>query len=290
MLDQVRAARHLEIADAVSDPGGAVNDDRVGFAADTLWVLDGATDQCADKLLPGGSDAAWLADAFSTAFADLAPGHPGSLLALAEDATRRVSQAFDSARIKPAPLRGFRPSAAGLLLRLRDGTLEILSMGDCVLVIAKPGEPGVLCGVDPTRLGDRDAIARVTRHAEQHGLSWMAARESLHAKSSGGRARMNLPGGYSVFSLDMPPPDLVHHEHIAAPSGTRLLAMTDGFARLEESFSRYTHDELLNAAFGKGLPAMVEELRALEAADPDCANHPRMKPRDDASAILAQLL
>ena len=41
--------------------------------------------------------------------------------------------------------------------------------------------------------------------------------------------------------------------------------------------------------FAKGLPELFSQLRALEVADTACANHPRVKVHDDASAILVEI-
>lgn len=285
--DSFEAAQQLRILETVSDPGGAINDDRVGFAGDTLWVLDGATDNCPARLLPGQSDAAWIAEAFSQALHDLAPGFEGPLFDLAAVATERVAKAFAAESLLSPPDRSHHPSAAGLILRLRNGMAEMLGMGDCVALIKRPGEQTRLCGADPDRLGDRKAIARVRQFAAEQGLSWEEARARSQPESSRGRAKMNVPGGYSVFSIDMAPESLVHQERVEMPKGTRLLVMSDGFARLDEIFGVYSREALLDAAFAKGLQALTHELRALEDGDSACDRFPRMKARDDASALLA---
>jgi hypothetical protein len=279
----------IEVAGSISDAAGRINDDRLGFCGDTLWVLDGATDVSAAKLLPGGSDAAWIAEAFSQALDALIPEFDGTLYRLAERATMRVAAAFEREKLASPANRGLRPSAAGLLLRLRHGWAETLSMGDCELLVSLPGEPARLAGADPLRLGDRGAIARVRGFAQARGLSWRDAREALRPSLSQGRARMNLPGGYAVFSLDMPPEALVRQDRFPVPPGTRILMMSDGFARLREVFHAYTEASLLEAAFGKGLAALLGELRALEAEDSGCEQFARMKARDDASALLVTI-
>lgn len=286
-----QSAGQLEILEAISEAGGAINDDRIGNSGDALWVLDGATDQSREKLLPGGSDAAWIADAFSAAFLDLAPGFSGSLFELAEGATARVAARFEAEKLRPPAGRGFHPSAAGLLLRVRNGWAEVLGMGDSVLLASIPGAPVRLTGTDPARLGDRKAIERIARFAAETGLSWVQARDELHKRSAGvARAKMNLPGGYSVFSIDMPPRELVSEDHFPAPPGSLFLAMTDGFARLFDTFNAYTIESIMKAAARKSLAALAQELRAIETSDAECARFPRMKAVDDASAILARVI
>ena len=50
------------------------------------------------------------------------------------------------------------------------------------------------------------------------------------------------------------------------------------------------HGQLRRAARDVGLQALYDELRATEAADAECRRYPRLKPRDDATAVLASLV
>lgn len=286
--NSLASATALEIVEVLSDGAGPINDDRAGFSGSTCWVIDGATDTSAEKLLPGGSDAAWLAERFSESFAKLAQKSEHSLADLVRDATALVARSFEAEHIRPPADRSRHPSAAACILRLRNGIGEVLGMGDSQLLYSAPGEAVRLCGARREQLGDRRAIARIRAHAAEHNLTWNGARAALHPQMSRGRARMNIPGGYAVLSIDMAPDDLITQERLIVPKGARFLLMTDGFARLSEVFAAYTDESLLEAAFQRGLRALCDELRALENADAECERVPRMKPHDDASAVLAR--
>jgi hypothetical protein len=278
---------HLRVVEKISVPAGVINDDRVGYAGNILWVIDGATDASANKLLPGESDATWLAEKFHRNFLEQAPAFGGELTVLVERTTEKVARDYMAERISDAPDRGYHPSAACLVASIRDGMAEILSLGDCQLFMAQPGAKSQLCGVDRSRLGDRAAIERIRKAAKEQGLNWHAAHAQLHSRSAEFRQMMNKRGGYGVLSLDVPPPELIHREEIPIQPGTRLLLATDGFTRLYEIFGAYTENTLLEAAFERGLASLVAELRRLEDQDPDCTSAARIKKRDDATAILA---
>jgi hypothetical protein len=47
---------------------------------------------------------------------------------------------------------------------------------------------------------------------------------------------------------------------------------------------------LMEAAQARGLASLVNELRAIEAGDPECRTYPRLKPRDDATAVLVRVV
>ena len=68
-----------------------------------------------------------------------------------------------------------------------------------------------------------------------------------------------------------------------------LLLLSDGFYRLVDVFKAMTPADLMERTIAKGLPELYSQLRALEVADAACADHPRVKAYDDASAILVAL-
>jgi Protein phosphatase 2C len=281
-----KPAQTLSVVEIISAAAGAINDDRAGYAGACVWVIDGATDCVPQRYLPGESDAAWLAEKFHSQLLDHAKDAEGTLPELLAGITASVRQDFDKEHIRKLPGRGHQPSAAALIARLRNGTLEVAGLGDCELFAAQPGSRASLHGVDRSRLGDRAAIERIQAAMKRHGLDWHSARAKVKQTGTMGRRMMNEPGGYGVLSIDMAPPDLIRQEAIPLESGARLLFATDGFTRLYEVFGAYSEETLLDAAFEKGLATLIFELRALEAKDESCERAPRVKARDDATAIL----
>ena len=68
-----------------------------------------------------------------------------------------------------------------------------------------------------------------------------------------------------------------------------ILLGTDGFLALAIDYGRYSPESLLAAAEQRGLALLGDELRAVEAADPDGLRYPRFKRSDDATALLLAL-
>ncbi len=281
-----KPACKLSVVESISASAGAVNDDRAGHAGPCVWVIDGATDCANEKYLPGQSDAAWLAEKFHRCLLNRSPGAGNSLPDLIEDITQSVRADFHDEAVRSLTAREHQPSAAALIARLHAGILDVAALGDCQLFAAQPGRRSALCGVDRSRLGDRVAIERIRAAMKEENLGWLDARAKHKPLGDQGRRMMKRPGGYAVLSIDMAPLDLIHREAIPIESGTRLLLATDGFTRLYEVFGAYSEDTLLEAAFEKGLAALIKALRSLEDKDPACENAPRLKPRDDATALL----
>jgi hypothetical protein len=281
-----KRAQTLSVVEIISAAAGAINDDRAGYAGACVWVIDGATDCAPQRYLPGESDAAWLAEKFHSELLARAKDARGTLPELLAEITAVVREDFQREHIRTLTDRGHQPSAAALIGRLQGDILEVTGLGDCQLFVAQPGCRATLQGVDRSKLGDRAAIERIQKAMNEHGLDWHSARAKVKPGGRIGRRMMNKPGGYGVLSIDIAPPGLIHQEAIPIESGARLLLGTDGFTRLYEVFGVYSEGTLLEAAFEKGLAALISELRALEAKDERCEKAPRVKARDDATAIL----
>lgn len=276
----------------ISDPSGAINDDRVGHRGNLAWVIDGATDVLEARILPGGSDAAWFAETLSLAFDDLGDTGDRPLTDVLADVTSRLARSFSASALRAPRHIHEHPSAAGILVRLRGDALDYLSLADCQLVLRRPSEEPVVLGVDPElEAGDRRTVADMRQfQAETGSRHWRDARAHMLPRIREKRGRLNQANGYGVFSITVPPPDLIRHGTVAAPKGTRLLLASDGFTRLADVFARCRAADLLGLACEQGLTAMLAELRSLEEADGQCLAHPRTKPKDDASAILLEIV
>jgi hypothetical protein len=74
-----------------------------------------------------------------------------------------------------------------------------------------------------------------------------------------------------------------------AQPGSTLLLASDGFLALASDYGAYGADGLMAAAMEKGLDALGQELRAIEAADAGGDKFPRFKKSDDATALLLRL-
>jgi hypothetical protein len=72
--------------------------------------------------------------------------------------------------------------------------------------------------------------------------------------------------------------------------GAVLLLCSDGFLALASDYGVYSADSLMAAAREKGLKALGEELRAIEAGDIGGDRFPRFKKSDDATALLLKLV
>jgi len=79
---------------------------------------------------------------------------------------------------------------------------------------------------------------------------------------------------------------MIHVDRVPARSLRRILLASDGYYRLTDHYGAMSDAELLRQTGEQGGPALLQQLRAIEDGDPLGAAYPRLKIRDDATALL----
>ena len=281
-------AMPLTILDTLSLPGDPYkpNDDSFGHADTAAVVLDGAT-SLGDPLMPGDSDAAWIA-------------HFGARRLMAHvrdgdaprDALRHAladaEKSFQALRRRAPESRWETPCASMAFASQADGGFDFLWYGDCAGLLLRPNETVEVLG---------ESFAKKAREANNAAR---LAKEKGIAPASGANRPEYLPAlrkardrvnteGHWAFSPDARAAEHVAVKRIAAPEGSNLLLASDGFLALATDYGAHTVDTLMATALGKGLAALAEELRAIEEADAEGHKFPRFKKSDDATAVLLRL-
>jgi hypothetical protein len=277
---------HFELVDSISHAGQRVNEDRGTALARAAWVLDGATGLGPQRLFPGPSDPAWLAETADHLLRRLTPAiDDGSTLL--QRLVAELREEFAAAALAPLHGTDIEPPAASLAAVLLAGSeLEVVMLGDCKILLRGPD--GHVEAFDQSPVAPFDArvvdALRAAQAAGETELRRIAPR--LTALIRENRGRKNRPGGYGVLSDD--PAGLAFLAATRRPLAgiTHALLATDGFYRLVDTFRTATAEQLFAAARARGLAPLYAELRRLEDADPECLAHPRLKPRDDATALL----
>jgi Protein phosphatase 2C len=278
----------FDILETLSLPGDPIkpNDDAFGHADNAAVVLDGAT-SLGDPLMPGDSDAAWLAHfGARRLMAHIRDGDD------AEDALRHAladaEKSFVALRRRAPSEQWEMPvSSMALAFEARQG-FDFLWFGDCAALLKRPGEPVEVLG---------DSFASKSRESERAAR---LAKEKGIAPASGANRPEYLPalrkarnrvntGSDWAFSPDPRAADFVGRMPVSAPKGTIVLLASDGFLALATDYDRYTANTLMDKAIAKGLGILADELREIEEADPQGHRYPRFKKSDDATAVLLKL-
>jgi Protein phosphatase 2C len=271
----------------LSIAGGAVNDDGGGSAAQLAWVLDGATGLPQERLLPGDSDAQWLVSEACSFFEQLTEGRPaaGHLSVL----STFLSSRFQAARVRPsAPDRLEDLPSASLALAVIDGqSLTIANIGDCRTLVRFPNGATRQFGDSPVSALDAQVVGRLVELQRSNpSASYGALKAGLVPFIRRNRLLKNQPNGYWVLEPGDSWLQYVQYFAAGVAPGTHVLMLSDGFYRLVDHYHLYSDESLLAAAVEDGLQVLAQRLRRLEDEDAECRVYPRLKPRDDASALL----
>jgi hypothetical protein len=273
---------HPEIIDCLSIAGdrAKVNDDTFGCAGARLWVIDGATG-LGSSLLPGRSDAAWIA---RTANRLLHTHHAiRDTAQLMRVVIEGIVSAFGAESLRRPEQRWELPVASFLMITVGEGEAEAVWLGDCRAILSIGGRV-VTCGETPD--GEAAERAFAARIGGKIGASAMLRSPEVIEQLRLARAACNAEGHWL---LGLEPRAAEHLQRRAFPLDGPLtgLAMSDGFSALELKYKRHAPEALLRAAPTQGLAALAAELRRIEEVeDPDGVTFPRFKRSDDATAVL----
>ncbi|MBI3496822.1 MAG: hypothetical protein HY058_05935 [Proteobacteria bacterium] len=284
----------FNIIDRLSLAAGLpANDDAYGGigspAAGAAWVIDGATGVGDQEYVPEAkSDAAWFALTLSRCMTREAM-LGGDLEQQMRQAYRAANAAFAGVAGAAVPDYG-RPLATLLAVawqRLGDRTvsLEMVSLGDGkALLLAAPG-PGRILGLQGEDQSDRQVNAAVQALHAGGTVDPDAVLSAMLGDLRRSRVRSVMRYANWAEGRTGATASIDRERLILTPPGT-LLLVTDGFFRLVDTYGAYTPDSFIKAACVLGLADLGRELRQIEAADATCRRYPRLKPRDDATAIL----
>lgn len=275
--------------DALSLPGNPAkpNDDAWGQTGVAAVVLDGATN-LGESLLPGESDAAWIARfAARRLMAHCQEGAAPleALRATLGDAER----SFAGLRRRPPRENYENPYASMMFVRATGKGLEALWFGDCVALVKRPQSDVEVVG----EAFDKRAAEsrRVAMLAKAKGLAPAAGvnRPEFLSALRAARNSVNTDKGGWLLGPNAQAANHVRGKHIDAPVGTVLLLASDGFLAMASDYGLYDAEALVGAAQTKGLEGLGRELRLTEEGDPEGLRFPRFKKSDDATAVLLKL-
>jgi hypothetical protein len=272
----------LEAVEFLSLPGeaGKANEDAFAHGDTAAVVLDGAT-PLGDGLMPGPSDAAWIAHfGARRLLAHLRDGE-GARKAL-RSALADTQKSFEALRRMPPQEVWQTPCASMMLAVESDEGIEFLWFGDCAALV-KQGDGAVqVVGENFAAKSDESKRAgTLAKERKQPSTDRSQFMDALRAA----RNRINS-GNYWLFSPEPKAASHVARRVVKIAPGSHLLLASDGFLALASDYGAYNPDSLMDAALTRGLAALGEEVRTIEDGDARGVKFPRFKKSDDCTALL----
>jgi len=280
----------LEQIDSLSLPGNSdkANDDAFGFRERACVVLDGATG-LGEQLMPGPSDAAWLArfgaNRIMSYIGEGADAHDAIAAALFDAET-----SFTQLR-RRVPVDRYETPYASLMLAVADArAIDFISYGDCAAIVGRPDGSVEIVGEALAKRARESSRVRQLADSKGEAAAADGVRDAFLPALRAARNTVNTEKGGYLFGPDVAAADHAARQSLDVAAGTHLLLVTDGFLALASDYGRYDIASLLDAAKRLGLLALTRELRAIEDADPEGRRFPRFKKSDDATAVLLRIV
>lgn len=279
----------FHVIDRLCEPGGSTNEDRATALPRTAWVLDGTTGHHPVRLFPGPTDAAWFAETADALLRELAGQAVGARQLLDELVRRLVEQCRRSALTSLDAADIDKPAASLALVQLVEDDLEYALLSDCKLLMRR--QDASVEALDHSAIAAfEDQLIAAVRALQAAGeTDLVRINQKLWPTILANRRRKNLPGGYGVLADDSACVAFAEFDRRPAAGLTHVLLASDGLYRLVDTYGVFSSTQLVAEALSGGLAPLYARLRHVEAADPQCLTYPRLKPRDDAAALLLRL-
>jgi|SRR5688572_4743352 len=279
---------HFDILDRCSEASRPFNEDAHGATATAAWVIDGAKGPFDHRLTPGPSDASWYAQTLNELLVAHYQDLPLDPFRSLSEAAERLARVYGEIAREAPPHE--QPSACLSLATLDSAmtSLNLFNIGDCRVMIDRAGIVSSF-GSSGIEGLERDAIAELSLLRNQVGRAghpWTELRGMIRRNFE---TAMNRPGGYWVTHPSLPWLHEVQRKAMPLREIDHVLIASDGFFRLVNVFHAYDESGLVAAACARGLSTLCAELRSREDDDPDCRSYPRLKAKDDATAVLARI-
>lgn len=271
---------------AAGNPPG--NEDLAVATEQLVCVLDGATG-LGEPLLPGvSSDAQWFVEYFAERLFLSWQTEPVVLLAV-RVALEEVLMEWQ--RLCQQTVAAHRLPSAGLaLVALEGDDLVVLRLGDCEVYSSGRYGTRRVFPDSPLLRFDQQVIEAVAG-LRRLGKSFAEALDSIRPMLVSNRQKLNTPQGYSALSVVRAEQMVPEVQRIKACNVNRVLLTSDGFSAAWQGYGLehpacWISDERID----EQMADILQKLRAIEAYDPEGDRFARLKPHDDATAVVLNVL
>jgi hypothetical protein len=229
---------------------------------------------------------AWFVNTFAAALSEVADkqiDQPQSVLLALERVRARFDQRASGTAI---PLYA-HPLAAMTWIRITDtgdgATLDLYCLGDCKAFLLAPG--GNVVDLDPW-VNPQEAIvqAQLAQLAAQGFTNAADRRERLLPMLRARREQQHSADSPGGLCLQPRGAFAARRYTLRAEPGAMLLAMTDGFSRIFDTYGLCSLDDVAQRCLRGELPALLAGLRAFESRQ-FASSSMTVKRADDASAV-----
>lgn len=268
-----------------------VNEDAYGVSADCAWVLDGSTGLNGKRLVADeqGSDAQWYAAAFSNFLKENLMSEDETLPEIFSRGVTVVWNAFCE-RAGGTVAKEDVPCTLGTAVRLKDGFLEYINVGDCLLLVRKK-DGSVMELLDDTLCAmDANTLNLAMEIAKSKDILLCECRKEILPELRRVRMTMNTPEGYISLANDAQSVLKAKNGKIPTHEIQQICLLSDGFGQYFKLFSLTSDAASFMDRIASAQPRdLFDELLQAQKDDATLMNYPRFKLSDDSTIVYASI-
>ena len=177
------------------------------------------------------------------------------------------------------------PSACLSVLRVKGDKIEFFQLGDCVTIFLKTNDEIDVFLDDSVPKLDDAVVSNVLKISHEKGIAYADALIYGKEQLIYNRKKLNTPGGYQILELTGAG---IEHAYTSTFSVCNLKAvsiLSDGFAEIVDLYGLYDYKTLIYKMQTCDLDLLCDELFAAQNKDYTMEKYPRLKHRDDSSAV-----
>lgn len=263
-----------DISTVLEKGSGDINEDEVLLGRRTFGVFDGATSLVPATFAGQRTGGRLAVEICKEVFGE----ETDSLVVAAEKANREIRRQSLAAGVNFLH-KEEQWSCSAALVRLYNGFLEWIQLGDCRLLIVRKDGGYQLLGRNPGQ-----DIATLQQWRQKGGLARGPVTEVMAEEILAVRRKMNIDFG--VFSGEQEALRFLETGRVDLDGISDVLLFSDGLDLPQEDPASTPDFERFIALYQKGgLEAVQAYVRARELEDISCTTYPRFKPHDDISGV-----
>lgn len=258
----------------------AANEDICGVAANSAWVMDGATDVFQSHIFEQENEVSWYMSLLNLQLKDVSYKNPfaepkNALVSAVLTLYSSLRQQYDIETVPDYLL----PTFAVAMITIESNTMHFLSLGDCSISYIHGGE---VHSVIDTRIQRFSAENR--EKAKKH-LSKTGDKNVPLTLYREIRSKANAPDGYPIGTVSGAGISNALIGEASLHLGDRILLYSDGILD-------YVNSSCSNLSNMFSVPGIEDEIRKMECffnSSQEYLSRPRPKRRDDCTVLLVEV-
>ena len=274
----------IDLVKYITEPGDKINEDCIGFGENFGLLLDGSTG-LRKGIIPGEiSDAKWFVESFrDIMIRDIKKQKP--LIDIVRHGISKMEEKFKILALADID-KVDKPSASMVLIRKQDDNLEIVSLGDCTILIEKADGEIIKIYDDSVSKLDKIILRKMVKISKEKRISVSEAKKSVSEDLIRNRYKKNTKDGYWILGFNKEAADYAYYKKWCLNEIKSLCFFSDGFGDFYESMTlAEDYQEFYSILKKAEINEMYNRLREKQQEDYDCNQHPRLKDKDDASIL-----